>query len=127
MIVGIGVDVCDAARLHALLSEQDGRAARFFSPEEQAYIDSRGQMAPDTMAGLFAAKEALVKALRTGFLHTRLHVIVVLHDEAGAPFYDLRGQYAAAAARLSVTRLHLSISHDGGMAAAFCIAERENP
>ena len=88
------------------------------------YIRSKGAMAADTMAGLFAAKEALVKCLGTGFQDTKLCDIVVLHDKFGAPYYELRGSYAQHAAQRSITTLHLTITHDSGIAAAVAIAER---
>ncbi len=123
MIVGIGLDVCEIARMEKLLV--DGRfLARFFSMEEQEYIEYKGKGAAQTMAGIFAAKEALVKALGIGLTGGQLSDICVLHDKLGAPYYDLRGEYAAHAAQRHITNLHLSISHDGGVAAAVAIAER---
>ena len=123
MIVGVGIDLCEIARMEELLV--DGRfLGRFFSQEEQEYIEYKGKRAADSMAGIFAAKEALVKALGTGFTAC-IQDIVVLHDKNGAPYYDLRGEYALHAAQRSITNLHLSISHDGGMATAIAIAERD--
>lgn len=123
MIVGLGMDVCAIARMEEML--KDGRfLARFFSLEEQEYIENKGRGAGQTMAGIFAAKEALVKALGTGFTGGQLSDICVLHDKFGAPYYDLRGNYAQHAAQRQITNLHLSISHDGDVAAAVAIAER---
>ena len=124
MIAGVGIDVCEIARMEDLLTE--GRfLARFFSREEQAYIQSKGRAAAQTMAGLYAAKEALVKALGTGLQGMELKDIVVLHDSQGAPGYALGGAAEAAARARGIRTLHLSITHDGGVAAAVCIAERE--
>lgn len=124
MIVGVGIDVCDIARMEEQLV--DGRfLARYFSPEEQEYIENKGRGTAASMAGIFAAKEALVKALGTGFVSAQLSEICVLHDKCGAPYYELRGGYAAHAAQRSITALHLSITHDGGIAAAVAIAERD--
>ncbi len=123
MIVGVGIDVCDIARMEKQLT--DGRfLARFFSMEEQEYIENKGKAAAQTMAGIFAAKEALVKALGTGFTLGTIQDICVLHDKYGAPYYDLRGEFALHASQRNITNLHLSISHDGGVAAAIAIAER---
>lgn len=123
MIVGVGLDVCQVARMEEQL-KKESFLKRYFCAEEQEYIRSRGQAAANTMAGIFAAKEALVKCLGTGFTDTRLCDIAVLHDKLGAPYYDLRGSYAGHAAQRSITSLYLSITHDGGIAAAVCIAER---
>lgn len=123
MIVGVGMDVCDIARMEKLLV--DGRfLGRFFAPEEQEYIENKGKAAAQTMAGIFAAKEALMKALGTGLSGGQTSDICILHDKLGGPYYDLRGEYALHAAQRHITNLHLSISHDGGVAAAVAIAER---
>lgn len=123
MIAGVGHDVCLIARMEELL-QSTHFLDRYFSPEEQAYIQNKGQMAAASMAGIFAAKEALVKALGTGFTSTHLSDIAVLHHSSGAPYYDLRGDIAAKAHQLGIVHVHLSISHDGGIASAVAIAER---
>lgn len=124
MIVGVGMDLCEIARMEKLLV--DGRfLGRYFSLEEQEYIENKGKCAADTMAGIYAAKEALVKALGTGITDADLQDICVLHDSLGAPYFDLRGEYALHAAQRNIHNLHLSISHDGGVAAAIVIAERD--
>ena len=123
MIIGIGMDLCDISRMEKLLS--DGRfLARFFSAEEQAYIQSKGRAAAQSMAGIYAAKEALAKALGCGLSGGELADICVLHGANGAPYYDLRENWARLAAERGVAALQLSVSHDGGMAAAVCVAEK---
>ena len=123
MIVGVGIDLCDIGRMEELLS--DGRfLARFFSAEEQQYIRGKGNAAAESMAGIFAAKEALTKALGIGLSGGEFSDIAVLHDANGAPYYDLRGNWAHLSAEKGVNALHLSISHESGMAAAVCVAER---
>ncbi len=124
MIAGVGLDLCEISRMEKLLS--DGRfLARFFAVEEQGYIQSKGKGAAQTMAGIYAAKEALAKALGSGIVSGELADICVLHDGQGAPYYALRGSYAILARQKGVSSLHLSISHEGNMAAAVCVAERE--
>ena len=123
MIVGIGCDLCDTERMEKLLG--DGRfLKRYFAPEEQAYITDRGWMAASSMAAAFAAKEAFVKALGTGFQDISPADIVILHDKYGKPYYELRGQAAAHASQMNITCLHLSLSHENNMALAFAAAER---
>ena len=125
MIIGVGMDLCDISRMEKLLS--DGRfLARFFSAEEQAYIQSKGKSAAQSLAGIYAAKEALTKALGTGIVSGELKDICVLHDEHGAPYYDLRGNYAELAKSRQINSLFLSITHESGMAAAMCVAERKD-
>ena len=92
MIAGIGIDLCEIARMEKLLS--DGRfLARFFSAEEQAYIQGKGKNAAQTMAGIFAAKEALSKALGTG-IDFDLREAEIRHTEEGQPYYAPTGRLA---------------------------------
>ena len=123
MIAGIGIDLCEISRMEKLLS--DGRfLTRFFSAEEQSYIQAKGKAAAQSMAGIFAAKEALTKALGIGISGGELRDICVLHDAAGAPYYDLRGNWTALAKERKADRFFLSVTHEGGTAAAVCVAER---
>lgn len=122
MIVGIGIDLCDLKRMHEML-EKPRFLTRFFSAEEQRYIESRGAQMAHSAAGIFAAKEAFLKALGTGITGTQLSEISVIHNAAGAPMYHLTGGAEAMKDARGITRLHLSITHDGGVAAAVAIAE----
>ena len=124
MIAGVGMDLCQIARMEKLLADEKF-LRRFFSEEEQAYIKGKGNAAAQTMAGIFAAKEALGKALGVGIVSGALSDICVLHDANGAPYYDLRGAYARIAQEKGAAFFHLSISHEAGVAAAICVAERE--
>lgn len=113
---GVGVDLCEIARMQALLDE--GRSLRrMFTGEEQAYIQSKGATAAQTMAGLFAAKEAVLKAIGTG-MTIPLTDVVITHTALGQPQVTLTGKAAELGGRI-----HLSITHEGGMAAAFAVWE----
>ncbi len=120
MCKGLGLDVCEISRMEKLLRD-DRFLNRYFTPEEIAYIRSRGAGAAASMAGLFAAREALGKALGTG-IDFDLREAAVDHDKNGAPFFKLAGRLKE---RVGGTRLFLSISHDGGIAAAVCLLESE--
>ena len=117
-IRGIGVDLCAVSRMEKLLTD-DRFLNRYFDAEEKAYIKGRGKSAAQTMAGLFASKEALLKALGTG-LFISMREVCILHEPSGRPYYSLSG---AAAEALDGGALHLSITHEGDMACAFCIWE----
>ena len=120
MIIGIGLDVCEIARMEKSL--QDGRfLKRFFTPDEMLYIHSRGTGASQTAAGLFAAREALGKALGTG-LDFDLKEAEIRHDSNGCPFYQLSGSLLL---RTTNEHFFLSVTHDGGIAAAVCIREKD--
>ena len=116
MIVGIGVDVAEISRLAAALERTPALAGRLFADSE------RGRPIR-SLAGCFAAKEALAKALGAppGLRWTDA---VLCHDANGKPALELSGTVAAAAARIGVTDWHVSISHDAGICVAMVVAER---
>lgn len=118
MCTGIGLDLCEIARMEKHLMDEKF-LTRFFTDPEIAYIRSRGKQAAQTLAGLFAAREALGKALGGG-IDFNLKEAEVAHDENGQPFYRLSGELAL---RAKNDRFLLSISHDGGIAAAVCVRE----
>ena len=120
MIRGIGLDLCGIARMEKT-AEDERFLSRFFTEREAAYIRSRGGGKAQTLAGMFAAQEALAKALGTG-LSFELREAEVLHDEAGAPYYAFSGDLAR---RTEGERFLLSISHDGGVAGAVCVRDTE--
>ena len=122
MIIGVGTDLCEISRMAGLLQDT-AFLKRYFDPREQAYILLKGVFAASAMAGIFAAKEAFVKALRKGFDGIRPEDILVLHREGGAPYYELQGSAQSEAKKQLVTKSHLSISHEGGLAVAFCVLE----
>ena len=118
MIKGLGLDLCEIARME----KQAGNERflnRYFNEGEISYIRTKGKNAAQTMAGIYAAKEALSKALGTGITFD-LKEISIYHDEAGMPAYSLSGK----AEKLGEgDRFRLSITHDGGIAAAVCVRE----
>ncbi len=126
MILGLGLDLVDVARVARILGGPPPRAERFlarvFTAGERAYCDAVVDR-PTRYAARFAAKEAALKALGApaGLRFTELEVV----REEGAPRLVLAGRAAEAARALGVTRLHLSITHDGGTAAAVVVAEDE--
>jgi len=118
MIRGVGFDLCEIARMEKP-AEDERFLNRFFTEQEAAFIRSKGKNRAQTMAGIFAAKEALTKALGTGIIFD-LREIEVRHSKTGQPCYVLTGEAAETAGS---DRFLLSISHDGGMAGAVCIRE----
>ncbi len=110
---GIGIDLCEISRMQDLLDS--GRSLRrMFTPEEEVYIRQKGATAAQTMAGIFAVKEAVLKALSTG-LAVPLTDIIITHDEAGRPLATLQGKAAREGSMM------VSITHDGGMAAGMAV------
>lgn len=115
MIRGVGVDIVDVARFERSLARTPALAARLFVPSEL------GRPAA-SLAARFAAKEALIKAVgdSTGF---RWHDMSVESDEHGDPGFRVTGGVADVLERRGITAVHLSLSHDAGLACAFVVAE----
>ena len=122
MMLGVGLDLCAIHRIEEML-RNPRFLERFFDSRERAYIDSQGPGRAASAAACFAAKEAFCKALGTGFDGIAPMDVVLLHQEGGAPCYELRGLALERAQQLGVRHTHLSLSHDGGVAAAVCILE----
>ena len=115
MIVGIGVDLVDIARLEQALRRTPALAARLFTEGERA-------APPASLAACFAAKEAVAKALGApGGLSW--HDCEVVSDPDGRPWLTVSGTVADAARGLGVRRWHVSLTHDGGVSVAFVVAE----
>jgi holo-[acyl-carrier protein] synthase len=128
MIVGFGMDIVEIARIARILAGPPGRAERFlarvFTPAERAYCDARHDRA-GRYAARFAAKEAAVKALGAppGVRWTELEVV----RAEGAPTLALTGAAADAGRRLGLSRVHVTITHDAGVAAAAVLLEGGTP
>lgn len=119
-IIGIGVDLVDIARFERALTRTPALRARLFAPDE---LMKAGQERPvRSLAGRFAAKEALIKALGDSWA-MRWHDMAVIGDELGKPSFALEGAARDAATALGVTNVHVSMSHDAGMAIAVVVAE----
>lgn len=122
MIVGVGVDLTPVSRMErAFAAHPERLEARLFTDGERAYCRARAH-AGQHFAARFAAKEALLKALGVPE-GLRWHELEVVNDAGGAPAFHLTGNAAAAAGRLGVRKLHLSITHADDAAMAFVVAE----
>jgi holo-[acyl-carrier protein] synthase len=124
-IVGTGVDIVEVARLERSIARHGQRfVRRVFTDGEAAYCRSTGR--PEQhFAGRFAAKEAAMKALGTGWAdRVAWRDLEVTLTETGKPTLVLSGGAARRAAELGVSIVHLSISHTEHHAIAQAIAER---
>jgi len=121
VIAGIGVDIVPIARLDEALRRTPGLAERLFTPAERSWA-ARKKTPAASLAGCFAAKEALAKVLGAP-VGMRWTDVEVLRDSAGRPFLSVRGTVAAVARAQRIGTWHVSLSHDGGMCVAMVIAE----
>ena len=115
MIVGVGIDVVDIARFRERIDANPRLAERLFTESERA-------LRSESMAARFAAKEALAKALGAP-VGLRWTDATVVRQADGRPHLEVTGTVAARAEALGVTTLHVSLSHDAGVASAVVIAE----
>lgn len=122
MILGVGVDTVSLSRFEGKLTDTPRLKDRLFLDIET--IDDGKDASLQTLAGRFAAKEALIKAL-SGDPAIEWHGIEVGKESSGKPVIWLHGNTAQLALRLGVRKLHVSISHDGDTAVAFVVAEGE--
>ncbi len=124
VIVGVGVDIVAVARIQKMLDREKERfLARAFTPAERDYCLERGRPA-ESLAARFAAKEAVMKILGTGWGEgVGFLQVEVVRDPKGNPGLELTGEAAEVAQRLGIGKLHLSLSHSNDHAVAFAVAE----
>ena len=119
----IGCDLCDIASMESLLAAPDGGLERLFDPEEHRYALAHAKPAQH-LAGIFAAKEALAKAVRSPGVLGKFHrEVVVTHLPDGSPHLRCSKTLQGALNRLGVRVLDCSISHDGSYAMATVLVE----
>lgn len=119
--VSMGVDIVEVARIRAILKRSPAFARRAFSEDERAYCEASAS--PEYhYATRFAAKEAVVKALGTGFSGIGLRDVEVAMNSRGKPIVRLHGRAAEVARELGVTELPLSLSHTHTDAVACALA-----
>ena len=123
MIKGVGIDVVMTKRIRHLVRRWgDKFLRRVFTSKEREEL--KGSPYPyESLAGKFAAKEAFIKALGKGLFKVPFSEIEVLKEEKGSPFVSLHGKTKQIVEEMNIKNIHLSISHDGGMAVAFVILE----
>ena len=123
-IVGLGLDLAQIARVQSFIERRGQRALdRVFTPGEQAYCEGRASRF-QSYAGRFAVKEAVMKLLGTGWRGgVRWVDIEVARERGQAPTVHLHGETARIATRRGIRTIHITITHDGGLAAAVAVGE----
>lgn len=119
-IVGLGVDICEIARMERALLRHPTMRGRVFTAEEIAYCDGKARPA-ESYAGRFAAREAVIKALG-GYRGKRWQDISVTRHPSGAPVIMLAAGAKARADALGVSRVLITFSHERASAVAFAVA-----
>ena len=121
----VGLDAVEIARVAEAIERHGDRfLSRVYTDEERRVAASAGRAAAQFFAGRFAAKEAVLKALGTGYAKgLAFHEVEVLRGEDGAPRIALHGEAKARAAALGITKILVSITHDRTDAHAVAVAE----
>ncbi|MDH3493394.1 MAG: holo-ACP synthase [Acidobacteriota bacterium] len=124
MILSIGTDIIEVYRIRETIERTPRFAERVFTDVEREYCESKGAAAAQSYAGRFAAKEALMKALKTGWRgKITWHDIEIRNDEQGVPSFELSGEALRLLDQLGAVRVHLSISHTSEHATANVVLE----
>lgn len=127
-ITGLGVDIVEIERMRLALERRPRIKERLFSEEERRYCEARNR--PEIHYAMrFAAKEAVLKALGTGFSGVRFRDVEVIRDERGRPMPRLAGAAAEVARAAGVVEMHLSLSftHSTAVASAVAITDAMRP
>jgi holo-[acyl-carrier protein] synthase len=124
VIVGLGLDIAEIDRITAAITRHGAAILeRLFTPTEVAYCESHKNKF-ERYAARFAAKEAAMKALGTGWTHgVRWRDIEVANAPGGKPTLRLQGVARQFAEKLGVRNISLTITHSGNLALAQVIFE----
>ncbi|MCL1843716.1 MAG: holo-ACP synthase [Defluviitaleaceae bacterium] len=117
MILGVGVDIVKVNRFEKV---SERFMARVFTMREREYLANKNL---PSVAGIFAAKEAVAKALGTGFSGFSPNEVEILHDNAGKPYVELHCNAKKTAG--NNTAVHISISHTATDAIAYAVCEKK--
>ncbi|MEO7539269.1 MAG: holo-ACP synthase [Pyrinomonadaceae bacterium] len=124
MIISIGIDIVEVYRIRDTIARTPRFVDRVFTKNEQAYCEGKEAAAAQSYAGRFAAKEAFLKALKTGWRgKITWHDIEVVSDETGVPLLNITGEAKAILNTHGASRVHLSISHTADHAVAQVLLE----
>lgn len=125
MIISTGIDIVEVYRIAETMTRTPRFTERVFTPAEREYCDAKGAAAAQSYAGRFAAKEAFLKAIKTGWRgKITWHDIEILNDSNGVPSLNVNGEASKILADRGAKKAHLSISHTAEHAVAHVILER---
>ncbi len=126
-IIAHGIDLVDFGRIEEMISRHGGRfLERIFTAAEQAYAESN-KNSVEKLAGRFAAKEAILKLVGTGWRGKIAWTdIEIVNNAAGQPEVTLVGEVEEIANRLGIKHISISITHTANFAIASAVALRES-
>ena len=125
MIFGIGTDIIEVSRIHAVMEKDIGFRDKIFTSGEITYCETKRHKY-ENYAARFSAKEAFMKAIGTGWrFGIRFADIEVYHDEFGKPLIRLHGKAEELGKIEGISKIHVSLSHIKEIATAVVIVEKE--
>jgi len=107
----LGNDIIEIERIRQAIERSSSFVERVYTPHEIDYCESRNKGRYESFAGIYAAKEAFIKALGTGMRYGSWQDIEIYHDELGAPLIRLQDTFKNIYETLGYTNIHVSISH----------------
>ncbi|AGK98392.1 holo-ACP synthase [Clostridium pasteurianum] len=122
MILGVGVDIVEIQRIKEAIDKNSLFLEKVYTENEIEYLRSRN-FRPEYAAGRFAAKEAIAKALGTGFMQFSIRDIEIDRNVKGKPLVVLKGKAKQIANKFGKYKIHLSISHSKENAIAYAVLE----
>jgi holo-[acyl-carrier protein] synthase len=125
MILSTGIDIVEVYRIAETIARTPRFSMRVFTKAEREYCDAKGAAAAQSYAGRFAAKEAFLKALKTGWRgKITWHDIEVVNDADGVPSLNVTGEAERLLSVRGADAVHLSISHTSEHAVAHVLFEK---
>jgi holo-[acyl-carrier protein] synthase len=125
MIVSIGIDIVEVYRIRETIERTPRFVERVFTEKERAYCDAKGAAAAQSYAARFAAKEAFLKALKTGWRgKITWQDMEIPNDSQGVQNLEIKGEAQILLKNLGANKIHISISHTTDHAVAQIILER---
>ena len=125
MILSIGIDIIEVYRIRETMARTPRFATRVFTENERAYCEGKGVASAQSYAGRFAAKEAFLKALQTGWRGKITWLdMEIISDANGVPSLNITNEAATLTEQIGATNVHLSISHTNEHAIAQVILEK---
>ena len=118
-MIGIGTDIIEIVRIKKA-AQNERFLQRYFTKEELLFLKEKKA---ESIAGNFAAKEAVAKAFGTGFRGFGPKDIAILRDKNGCPFVALSNKAQEIAKQQGIEKIHISISHNKENAIAFAVAQ----
>ena len=122
MIKGIGTDIIEISRIQKAISQTKSFMDKVYTEGERDYYTKQHKNV-ETLAGFFAAKEAVSKALGTGFRSFGMQDIEILPNHLGKPEVYLYKNAKKLSEEMGISKMHISISHCKTYATAFVVAE----